>query len=170
MKWYFNNVLLYPIHGIKWFTHNNKLSYFYTITFLVRTPFNIQYIHNSFYDYKILDGFLFHSRMLNALAFNRFGCLFYGGFTNSLRSPFLFSIFIAYRNGMRPKHNHTVDTLTASVLQCCSLIFFRLFSVQWTFIYIHQYAPDIDMFLIAWYSVTIFDLIWIFLPLKKSCC
>lgn len=65
-------------------------------------------------------------------------CVFYGGFANSFLSPFLFGIFIDCRSGMRPKHEHTVDTLTAYLSQCCSLIFCALFFVQQIFVYIYH--------------------------------
>lgn len=127
---------------------------------MVRTLFNIQYIHNLFYDYKMHDGFLFHSNILNALVLTRFGCVFYGGFANNLLSPFLFGIFITFRSGMRPKHEHTVDTLTAYVLQCWSLISFRLFpSNKLLFIFINMHRRlicfrllDIYLLFSIWYG------------------
>lgn len=62
---------MYCIYGVKviYTQQYTNLFIYDTIPFLVATPFNIQYIHNSFYDYmysKMHDDFLFNWNMLNA--------------------------------------------------------------------------------------------------------
>lgn len=151
MSWYFNTVLYTRGESDLHITMNQPIFIRYNN---VLDSHTVQYpIHNSFYEYKMSDGFLFHSNMFNALVFNRFGRVFYSGFANRLLSPFLFVIFIVYRSGMRPKHEHTVDTLNAYVIQCCSLIFLALFP-SILFIFIIICTGDwyfLDCLIFSWY-------------------